>query len=93
MGTRVSPERRIYESARDRDLEGVFSGLMLLVAEALYKGDDMPEYTIPALRQWVSLERGTPKYLNIKLSGMVDKTGLSLVADHSPDEVIRTREH
>ena len=58
MGTRVSPERRIYESARDRDLEGVFSGLMLLVAEALYRGDEMPPYTIPALRQWVSLERG-----------------------------------
>ena len=58
MPSRVSPERRLYESARDRDLEGVFSGLMLLVAEALYRGDDMPEYTIPALRQWVALERG-----------------------------------
>lgn len=42
---------------------------------------------------WVSFEGGTPKYLNIKLSGMVDKTGLSLVADRSPDKVIRAREH
>jgi len=35
---------------------------------------------------WVSLEQGTPRYLNIKLSGMVDKTGYSLSADQSPDE-------
>ena len=58
MGRRVVGERLLYETARDRDLQGVFSALLLIASESMKGNEDPPPWLETVLRQWTLLERG-----------------------------------
>ncbi|NBR91212.1 MAG: hypothetical protein EBS68_15135, partial [Rhodobacteraceae bacterium] len=58
MPRRVLGERLLYETARDRDLQGVFSALLLIASEALKHEGEPPPWLETVLRQWTLLERG-----------------------------------
>lgn len=58
MARRVLGERLLYETARDRDLQGVFSALLLIASENLKDDKEAPVWLETVLRQWTMLERG-----------------------------------